>query len=250
MTDPELCLIVAPHPDDETIGSAIWMKRRGAKHLILLHITDGSPRDFSDAQEAGFETRESYAAARRHELRTATAMLGVLPEQCVEFHFVDREVYLNLPDVISRVTDLIDRTRPAIVFAPSYEGGHPDHDAAALAIALARARSRQLFHHVEYRLYHARPDGDVETKAFLPCANAPELILHASPAERALKSRMLESFKSQHKVLSQFDVSEERFRDAPAYDFRHPPHEGRLLYERWGWGISGAEWCARACECL
>jgi hypothetical protein len=48
-------------------------------------------------------------------------------------------------------------------------------------------------------------------------------------------------FRTQAKILSQFDSARERFRAAPAYDFTAPPHEGRLLYEEWGW-MSGADW--------
>jgi N-acetylglucosamine malate deacetylase 2 len=39
----------------------------------------------------------------------------------------------------------------------------------------------------------------------------------------------------------------ERFRDAPAYDFTRPPHEGPLMYERWNFDLSGAGW--RKCAC-
>jgi hypothetical protein len=32
----------------------------------------------------------------------------------------------------------------------------------------------------------------------------------------------------------------ERFRPAPAYDFTAPPHEGKLFYECFDWGMNGA----------
>jgi hypothetical protein len=63
-----------------------------------------------------------------------------------------------------------------------------------------------------------------------------------SPEEQAIKTQMFAAYPSQAEVLKNFPVSEEMFRDAPTYNFRLPPHEGPLLYERWGWGISGAEW--------
>src|SRR4051794_6678906 len=65
----ESCLIVAPHPDDETIGAAIWMDRHRETQITLLHITDGSPRDGAAARKAGFSSRDAYAAQRRGELR-------------------------------------------------------------------------------------------------------------------------------------------------------------------------------------
>ena len=45
-------LIVVAHPDDETItlGGQMWRLR----DALLLHVTDGAPRDGEDAQRHGF----------------------------------------------------------------------------------------------------------------------------------------------------------------------------------------------------
>jgi hypothetical protein len=51
-------------------------------------------------------------------------------------------------------------------------------------------------------------------------------------------------------VLAHEPLDVERFRVAPAYDFRRPPHAGRLHYERWGWAISGARFRFLASEAL
>jgi len=54
---------------------------------------------------------------------------------------------------------------------------------------------------------------------------------------------MLQEFKSQQKSLAPFMLPEtEAFRDAPSYDFRRPPHPGRLFYEYFDWGIDGVRW--------
>ncbi|MCU1339595.1 MAG: LmbE-like protein [Bryobacterales bacterium] len=224
------------------------MRRREPNGLMLLHLTDGSPRDLADAKAAGFSSRESYAAARREELNTALTILGLPPSQCLQFSFVDKDLYLRLKELVVQMTCLIEQIRPSLVLTPAYEGGHPDHDSAALAVAIARARHG--FRHREYRLYHSGPDGSMSTKDFLPCGQHRTQVLRASHAERELKSRMLESFRTQKHVLRHFETEAEQFRDAPTYDFRSPPHEGPLLYERWGFAISGAEWRARASECL
>ena len=40
-------------------------------------------------------------------------------------------------------------------------------------------------------------------------------------------------------TLAQFGLEAERFRVAPQYDFTAAPHEGRLHYEHYDWGMSG-----------
>lgn len=69
-----------------------------------------------------------------------------------------------------------------------------------------------------------------------------------TPAERELKRKMLRCFTTQQTILKEFSVQHELFRPAPLYDFSEPPHPGPLLYERWGWGISGDTWRRRARE--
>src|ERR1041384_2270935 len=122
------CLIVAPHPDDETIGAGIWMHRHRNCEITLLHITDGSPRDPADAKAVGFPNRRAYAAARRRELHAALSLVGVRHSQLRIFSYGDKETYQHLPELVARMTALIDQLRPTLVLSPAYEGGHPDHD--------------------------------------------------------------------------------------------------------------------------
>ncbi len=61
---------------------------------------------------------------------------------------------------------------------------------------------------------------------------------------------MIDCFVTQRWMLEQFDLSTERFRIAPAYDFRQPPHPGELHYETLGWGIAGADWRREAADAL
>ncbi len=243
----ERCLIIAPHQDDETIGAGIWMHRKG-EGLNILHLTDGSPADMADATACGFKSRSDYAAARRKELHKALSPLHLSDEQYHEFGFVDKELYINLAALITRIKVILAEIRPLLVLSPAYEGGHPDHDSAAFAIAVARYQARENFVHREYRLYHASPNGQMDTASFLPAKTGPTEILRFSPEERELKAQMVGCFTTQAKMLRQFESSDEQFRDAQSYDFDRPPHEGALLYERWGWGISGADWRRQAAK--
>jgi N-acetylglucosamine malate deacetylase 2 len=236
------CLIVAPHPDDETIGAGIWMHRHRNCEITLLHITDGSPRDPADAKAVGFPNRRAYAAARRRELHAALSLVGVRHSQLRIFSYVDKETYQHLPELVARMTALIDQLRPTLVLSPAYEGGHPDHDSAALAVAAARTRVSSRFRHREYQLYHAGPDGAMLTGTFLNDSKTSVEVCQLTPAEQETKQAMMARFQSQQHILTRFQVLQESLRDAPAYDFSCPPHEGTLLYEYWKLGVTGAEW--------
>ena len=59
-------LVVAAHPDDETIGAGGMLGRMANPYV--LHVTDGAPRNPDFARAAGYRSREEYARARRREL--------------------------------------------------------------------------------------------------------------------------------------------------------------------------------------
>jgi LmbE family N-acetylglucosaminyl deacetylase len=248
--DAPLVLLVAAHPDDEILGAGIWLERHREYETHILHLTDGSPRDLRDAQAAGFRTREAYAAARRREVLAALRSVGVPPERCHQLGVTDQEAYLCLGNVVQGIKQLVKELRPDIVLTTAYEGGHPDHDAAALAV-WAVQRSERHFEHREFPLYHAGPAGEMMTGSFLPGHGAgSEEVLQFSAQEQEGKRRVLDCFVSQAKTLSQFGVESERFRSCGGYDFTKAPHPGTLLYERWGWGISGGDWRKRAAAVL
>jgi LmbE family N-acetylglucosaminyl deacetylase len=242
-------LVLVAHPDDETLGAGMWLHRHRATPRHILHLTDGSPKDMQDARTAGFNTRSSYAVARRNELQSALQLIEIPPENCRSYNCPDKEAYLHLPALVTKVESFIRRLNPYLVISSAYEGGHPDHDAVALVAAMVHRRLSS-FQHWEFPLYHAGRDGEMITGEFLPGSAPAAASLDLTPAERDLKHRMLACFPSQTAVLSHFPVDREQFRPAPLYDFAQAPHPGPLLYERWGWGVSGSAWTRRACAAL
>jgi LmbE family N-acetylglucosaminyl deacetylase len=233
-------LLVVAHPDDESVGAGAQLARLAELTLVL--ITDGAPRDLAFSEKAGCATREDYAALRARELDLALRRGDTQPAR-LSLGIVDQEAALHLPEIITRLEELIARTRPAAILTHPYEGGHPDHDAAAFAVSVARTRSGVRAAAFEMAYYNAHGDG-----TFLPDGPA-DVVVPLSDEGRARKQAMLAAHRSQAHVLCRFPVDSERFRVAPTYDFTQPPHAGQLYYEKHGWGVSGArfrELCAAA----
>lgn len=236
-------ILIAAHPDDETIGAGGLLLRLGEP--TLLHLTDGAPRDRRDAAAAGFQTREGYAAARRRELIEAAALAQIPSERCIEIGLVDQEASFHLDRLTCRLADWIAEMRPDLILTHPYEGGHPDHDAAAFAVHAARELLKKggwpspLV--AEFTSYHAE-NGELAVGAFLPMEEVQETIVLLSEAERDLKRRMFACFATQRPLLIAFPIEAERFRPAPAYDFTRSPHPGRLHYEQYEWGVTGERW--------
>lgn len=231
--------LVVAHPDDETIaaGGSLHLMTR----LLLVHVTDGAPLRLDDPARAGFDTPAAYAAARERELRDALSRSGARPERAM-LGVPDQEASEAIPQIAERLRALFRAHAVRHVLTHAYEGGHPDHDAVALAVHLAAPPEV-----IEFAGYHAAPEGGMRTGRFLvgDQDGAREIAVQLAADDLARKRAMIACFRTQAAILSQFDPAQERFRAAPAHDFTAPPHAGRLLYEDWGW-MSGAEWRQRA----
>jgi LmbE family N-acetylglucosaminyl deacetylase len=236
---PATALIVA-HPDDEVIGAGARLPR--LCRATFVQVTDGAPRDLRDAHAAGCATRDDYARVRRRELQAALALASIAPEQRRELGYVDQEASLHLVELSRRLAALLRELQPQVVLTLPYEGGHPDHDATAFAVHAAcwmleqeGLRPPAL---IEMTSYHNSASG-IEVYAFLPCAGRRARTCVLTADERAFKRRLFTCFPTQQQTLSLFPIALERFRLAPRYGFTEPPHQGRLFYEQFPWGMTG-----------
>ena len=232
--------IVVAHPDDETIGAGSRLPRlRGA---TLVHVTDGSPRNPSDARAAGFDSREAYSNARREELAAVMELAGIPRAQAWELGVIDQDAPMQMPAIARRLAEMFEEIRPEVVLTHPYEGGHPDHDATAFsvhaAVELLRNAGAPTPGIIEMASYHARDDRMVVYE-FLPAADREARTVTLSSTERAFKQRLIDCYRSQRTVLAQFPVRLERYRVAPQYDFERAPHPGTLCYELFPWGMTG-----------
>jgi LmbE family N-acetylglucosaminyl deacetylase len=246
----ERMAIVVAHPDDETIGIGGQLAR--LRGVTMVHVTDGAPRNGAAAEAHGFATPEAYAAARQEELRAALALAGVSEDALVSLGVADQEVSLHLPDLARRLATLLGERRIDFVVTHAFEGGHPDHDAAAFvahaaAALLGKRRAAPVI--VEVPLYHLGLPGWT-VQRFVAAAGPPELEIRLDDEQRRRKQAMLDAHATQRQVLSMVATDVERFRPAPAYDFTALPNEGRLLYDLHGWGMTGTRWQALAVAAL
>lgn len=245
---PERLMIVVAHPDDETISLGGQMRR--LRNALLLHVTDGAPRDGDDARRHGFAAVSDYAAARQGEL-AAALIAGEAPAvRTASIGLPDKEAVLSLTQLSRQLLQWTRQERPAAVLTHGYEGGHPDHDAAAFAVhaacRLLAAADRPAI--VEMPFYHLQ-DGEMVTGKFL-ANSSQEITIPLGKAALRRKQAMVECFHTQREIICNFELNPERFQLAPDYDFREPPHSGTLLYETFGWGITGADWRQYAWEAL
>lgn len=230
----EKTVLIVAHPADETLACAGLLPRLA--DVTVLHVTDGAPRNSADAQRHGFTHWADYARARRKEVERAAAVAGI-PAACLKSLGVpDQGAAMQLAVLTRAMLGFIAGAQ--VVLTHAYEGGHPDHDAVAFAVAAARARMRGRAPLVlELPLYQHSP-------AQASDGAAGRVALHLTREERARKARMLAEFTTQQEMLVGFGVRDEVFRVAPAHDFTRPPLDVR--YERYDWGITGGRFAQLA----
>jgi LmbE family N-acetylglucosaminyl deacetylase len=246
--DPSLrILILAAHPDDETIGASLLLSRFPQSSVAFL--TDGAPRDTRFWSAGVNGSRKAYAETRRQEALQALDYAGVSEQQVFCLRGVDQEAVFEIGILAERFAKLIAEVRPEIVITHAYEGGHPDHDSAAVVtkMAISSRETRPLA--LEMTSYHAR-DGRCVTGEFLYSAASPEICFEFANSDRDRKRRMMDAYTSQRLVLENFPIDCERLRLAPDYKFSEPPHSGRLWYEWMGWPMTGARWRELATSAL
>jgi LmbE family N-acetylglucosaminyl deacetylase len=243
--------MVCAHPDDEVIGAGARLPH--LSEVRIVHVTDGAPRDMTDAIANGFTSREAYARARDDERERALALAHIPREHIHDLGVVDQEASLALGELASVLAKLFEEDRPDLVLTHAYEGGHPDHDATAFAVHAAAELLREAGAVtpivVEFAGYHWQGDA-MRTGSFLPCHGATTRAVPLDHDERTLKRAMFACYETQRRVLASFPTDIECFRLAPRYDFTAPPHDGRLFYEWFHWGMTGAEWRRLARQAL
>ncbi len=131
-------LIIAAHPDDETIGcfGVILLHRQAGDTVKVLVATDGS------GSRAGGLSPSEMAAGRRDEVTELQKLLGDI--EIEQLGLVENRWDQGALEAELRVT--LDKLKPHIIYAPSCVDFHPEHIKVgkALAEALVHLGSEQL----------------------------------------------------------------------------------------------------------
>lgn len=179
-------LVVAPHPDDETImyGGLIQRLADARQRCVVVSVTDGG---------AAYPTvidRRSLERRRRQELVEAVATLSGGRAEIVRLGLSDGKVAQRHRELAVVVAELIEHYRPVVVATPWRLDTHPDHEAVAVAAATAVTESS----HRPLRHYEAPFWGAVR---FPPPHDVVMSRLQLDPLERNVKRRALECHSSQ-----------------------------------------------------
>ncbi len=125
-------LIVAPHPDDESLGGggAIALLRKFGLEVFVLVLSDGT---LSHPNSQKFPA-EKLRDLREREMQAALEILGVSIEKTTFFRYKDRSVpnedSADWQSAIEKCRDYLEKNQPQTILVPWRRDPHPDHRAA------------------------------------------------------------------------------------------------------------------------
>ena len=143
-------LVVAPHPDDETIATGLLIQRvraaGGEVRILLLTAGDNNPwpqRWLERRIRIGADDRRRWGQRRRGEMLRALQQLGLADSSLQSLGWPDMgltELLLQSPEAsVATLAAAIDAFRPSLVLAPALSDHHPDHGSAHVLVRLALA---------------------------------------------------------------------------------------------------------------
>jgi LmbE family N-acetylglucosaminyl deacetylase len=222
-------LILAPHPDDEVVACHATARRAMAEgaQVFVLYLTHGCLARETLWPWQG-AAHDGNVAERRHEAEIVAAeqrlkIAGWRPRPA-------RYLWRELVKVEAEVSEAIQASEIDQLWVPAFEGGNPDHDGANAVASRFAAAGLSVLEFAEYNFL----GGKVRSHAF-PAPNGTEETLVLTLAERDAKLRSLGLYASERKNLGYVQTHLETWRPLPAHDYRHPPHPGRLWYNRFQW---------------
>ena len=150
-TPRDRVLVVAPHPDDESIatGGLLQVASAAGTACRVLLVTDGDnnpwPQRWQEKRwHIGAVERARWGARRRSEALAALQKLGVAQAdvRCLglpDLGLTDA-LMCGTPDVIALLLAQIEEFKPTRLVLPVLEDRHPDHSALDVLLRLSLLR--------------------------------------------------------------------------------------------------------------
>ena len=230
---PSIVAFLFAHQDDEyPINARIRFEVNRGAEVFCIYLTDGEGHGVSSAirNAESINVLTSYGVARSHII-----FLGL--DRMVH----DGELMRHVDEIAARMVELLQPLAPRIeaIFAPAWEGGHPDHDAVHLVALDAANRIGAAGTCWEYPLYNGW--GTRFFRVMKPLERLGGRKRKLSLSESAKSALQCWRYPSQLRTwavlfpeaLYRWLVLRcEQTARADATWIARRPHEGTLLYER------------------
>ena len=140
-------LIVAPHPDDETLGCGGTLAKRAREgcRITVVVVTDGCNLfRLSRWKIEADPTPQETSRMRKEETRRAVAILGGRREAIRFLDIEDASLADHVETVSETMAAVLREVSPDEIYVTSQYENHPDHVAACAVVrsAMRMARSR------------------------------------------------------------------------------------------------------------
>jgi len=202
-------LILAPHPDDEVLGTAALVAAglRAGTPVTILAASDGTgshPSSLIAAEElAEIRTAESESALEvLRSLQPGPRRTGSVDR--IRLQLPDGELSSHVPALYEALTSALGQMPPGtLIAAPLSADGHPDHEACGVAAEqVAQQQSSPLVQYPVWLWLHSSPEDSAAHHASagnvnpqIPWSDARAVPIDAELAE--VRARAVGLFRSQ-----------------------------------------------------
>lgn len=215
----EPILVVAPHPDDETLGcggAIALLKQQGytVKILVMSDGTQSHPNSHKYPASALKYLRES-------ETRCAMKTLGVEPTHITFLELPDGAVpefgAADFQPTVNQCCRYLTDVNPNVIFAPYRADPHPDHRAVYQILQAALAQTRRCPRVIEYPIW------DWDLKQRQPYTQSLQQAWRLDISKIvALKQQAIAAYRSQTTNLIDDDPTGFRLTPQMLSNFAHP----------------------------
>lgn len=188
-------VVVAAHPDDESLGVGGLIARAAGLDvpIVVIVLSNG------EASHPNSPTHDQARLAQIRRIEVTDALAYLAPNAQVHLlELPDGKLVEHVNEAAGAIGEAIgDRGALTWVVAPWRADGHPDHAAASVAAdRAARERSARLFEYPIWAWHWSNPDAQIWSDNTVH-------VFDLLPAERKAKARALALHRSQVGPLSE-----------------------------------------------